>query len=102
MESINRTSPPWASDAYVVKCADLTDFKSTIPKTSGALMIVKKAVIPAAGLEHDFSLPPRWSQELLPIVDKPSIQYIMEEVASAGIEEVDPDTGRERAPLGPL
>jgi len=50
-------------------------------------MQVKKAVIPAAGLGTRF-LPVTKAvpKELLPIVDKPSIQYIVEEAVAAGIE----------------
>ncbi len=63
-------------------------------------MKVKKAVIPAAGLGTRF-LPATKvvPKELLPIVDKPSIQYIMEEVASAGIEGVVLITGREKGSI---
>jgi len=63
-------------------------------------MKVKKAVIPAAGFGTRF-LPATKSvpKELLPIVDKPTIQYIMEEVASAGIEEVILITGREKGSI---
>lgn len=63
-------------------------------------MKVKKAVIPAAGLGTRF-LPATKvvPKELLPIVDKPSIQYIMEEVASAGIEGVILITGREKGSI---
>jgi UTP--glucose-1-phosphate uridylyltransferase len=63
-------------------------------------MKVKKAVIPAAGLGTRF-LPATKvvPKELLPIVDKPSIQYIMEEVAAAGIEEVILITGREKGSI---
>ncbi len=56
---------------------------------------VKKAVIPAAGLGTRFlpvtkSLP----KEMLPIVDKPSIQYVMEEAVAAGLTDVLIITGR--------
>lgn len=52
-------------------------------------MPVKKAVIPAAGLGTRFlpvtkSLP----KELLPILDQPMLQYVVEEAAAAGIDEV--------------
>ena len=52
-------------------------------------MQVKKAVIPAAGLGTRF-LPITKSvpKELLPILDKPMLQYVVEEAAEAGIEEV--------------
>lgn len=50
---------------------------------------VKKAVIPAAGLGTRF-LPATKAQpkEMLPIVDKPTIQYIVEEAVASGIEEI--------------
>ena len=63
-------------------------------------MKVKKAVIPAAGFGTRF-LPATKvvPKELLPIVDKPTIQYIMEEVSAAGIEEVILITGREKGSI---
>ncbi len=47
---------------------------------------IKKAVIPAAGFGTRF-LPATKSQpkEMLPIVDKPTIQYVVEEAVEAGI-----------------
>lgn len=50
---------------------------------------IRKLVIPAAGLGTRF-LPATKAQpkEMLPIVDKPTIQYIVEEAAAAGIEKV--------------
>ena len=52
-------------------------------------MPVKKAVIPAAGLGTRF-LPVTKSvpKELLPILDRPMLQYVLEEAAEGGIEEV--------------
>jgi len=63
-------------------------------------MKIRKAVIPAAGFGTRF-LPATKvvPKELLPIVDKPTIQYIMEEVAAAGIEEVILITGREKGSI---
>ena len=63
-------------------------------------MRVKKAVIPAAGFGTRF-LPATKvvPKELLPIVDKPAIQYIMEEIVAAGIEEVILITGREKGSI---
>ena len=60
-------------------------------------MKIKKAVIPAAGLGTRF-LPVTKSvaKEMLPIVDKPTIQYIIEEIVAAGIEEVLIITGRNK------
>ncbi|HEY6319153.1 MAG TPA: sugar phosphate nucleotidyltransferase, partial [Acidimicrobiia bacterium] len=56
---------------------------------------VRKAVIPAAGMGTRF-LPATKSQpkEMLPIVDKPSIQYVVEEAAHAGLRDVLVITGR--------
>jgi UTP--glucose-1-phosphate uridylyltransferase len=56
---------------------------------------VTKAVIPAAGLGTRF-LPATKSQpkEMLPIVDKPSIQYVVEEAVGAGLTDVLVITGR--------
>ena len=70
------------------------------PQTPGALMKIKKAVLPAAGFGTRF-LPATKvvPKELLPIVDKPTIQYIMEEVVAAGIEEVVLITGREKGSI---
>jgi UTP--glucose-1-phosphate uridylyltransferase len=63
-------------------------------------MSIKKAVIPAAGFGTRF-LPATKvvPKELLPIVDKPTIQYIMEEVVGAGLEEVILITGREKGSI---
>ncbi|MBD3181652.1 UTP--glucose-1-phosphate uridylyltransferase GalU [Candidatus Poribacteria bacterium] len=58
-------------------------------------MKVRKAVIPAAGLGTRFlpvtkSLP----KEMIPVVDKPAIQYIIEEIVGSGIKDVLIITGR--------
>ncbi|WP_374723387.1 UTP--glucose-1-phosphate uridylyltransferase GalU [Calidifontibacillus erzurumensis] len=52
-------------------------------------MKIRKAIIPAAGLGTRF-LPATKAQpkEMLPIVDKPAIQYIVEEAAASGIEDI--------------
>src|SRR5207342_784031 len=56
---------------------------------------VRKAVIPAAGLGTRF-LPATKSQpkEMLPVVDKPSIQYVVEEAVRAGLTDILIITGR--------
>jgi UTP--glucose-1-phosphate uridylyltransferase len=56
---------------------------------------VKKAVIPAAGLGTRF-LPATKSQpkEMLPVIDKPTIQYVIEEAVRAGITDILIITGR--------
>ncbi|CAM3697088.1 UTP--glucose-1-phosphate uridylyltransferase GalU [Marinicrinis lubricantis] len=58
-------------------------------------MEIKKAIIPAAGLGTRF-LPATKAQpkEMLPIVDKPTIQYIIEEAVAAGIEDILIVSGR--------
>ncbi|MDF2607364.1 MAG: UTP--glucose-phosphate uridylyltransferase [Bacillales bacterium] len=52
-------------------------------------MKLRKAIIPAAGLGTRF-LPATKAQpkEMLPIVDKPTLQYIIEEAVKSGIEEI--------------
>ncbi len=63
-------------------------------------MKIKKAIIPAAGLGTRF-LPATKSipKEMLPIVDKPTIQYIVEEVISSGIEDLLIITGRNKGSI---
>ena len=58
---------------------------------------IRKAIIPAAGLGTRF-LPATKAQpkEMLPIVDKPTIQYIIEEAVASGIEEIIIITGRSK------
>ena len=60
-------------------------------------MKVRKAVIPAAGLGTRF-LPATKAmpKEMLPIVDKPTIQYIIEEAIDSGIEEILIITGKNK------
>jgi UTP--glucose-1-phosphate uridylyltransferase len=61
---------------------------------------VTKAVIPAAGLGTRF-LPATKAtpKEMLPVVDKPAIQYVVEEAVRAGLDDVLMITGRNKAPL---
>ena len=63
-------------------------------------MKVRKAIIPAAGLgtrllPNTKSIP----KEMMPLVDKPVIQYIVEEAVSAGIEEILIITNRGKSPI---
>lgn len=60
-------------------------------------MKIRKAIIPAAGLGTRF-LPATKAQpkEMLPIVDKPTIQYIIEEAVQSGIEDIIIVTGRNK------
>lgn len=61
---------------------------------------VKKAVIPAAGLGTRF-LPATKAiaKEMLPIVDKPTIQFIVEEALASGIEDILIITGKAKRPI---
>jgi len=63
-------------------------------------MLVKKAVFPVAGLGTRF-LPATKAQpkEMLPIVDKPLIQYAVEEAYAAGVREMIFVTGRHKRPI---
>lgn len=62
--------------------------------------IVKKAIIPAAGLGTRF-LPATKAvaKEMLPIVDKPTIQFIVEEALKSGIEDILIVTGKAKRPI---
>src|SRR5271157_2876114 len=61
---------------------------------------VRKAIIPAGGFGTRM-LPATKvvPKELLPVVDKPLIQFIVEEIAASGIEEVILITGREKGSI---
>lgn len=63
-------------------------------------MKVRKAVIPAAGLGTRF-LPATkaLAKEMLPIIDKPTIQYIIEEAKKSGIEDILVVTGKGKRPI---
>lgn len=64
-------------------------------KEGNAMKKVRKAIIPAAGLGTRF-LPATKAmpKEMLPIVDKPTIQYIVEEAIESGIEDIIIVTGK--------
>ena len=61
---------------------------------------MRKAVIPAAGLGTRF-LPATKAmpKEMLPLVDKPAIQYVVEEAVRAGLTDIVMITGRNKRPL---
>ena len=63
-------------------------------------MLVKKAIFPVAGLGTRF-LPATKAQpkEMLPVVDKPLIQYAVEEAYAAGVREMIFVTGRHKRPI---
>jgi len=63
-------------------------------------MSIRKAVIPAAGLGTRFLPATKASpKEMLPVVDKPAIQYVVEEAARAGLDDVLMITGRSKRAL---
>lgn len=68
-----------------------------IDKGVWILRQIKKAIIPAAGLGTRF-LPATKAmpKEMLPILDKPTIQYIVEEASRAGIEDIIIVTGKHK------
>ena len=59
--------------------------------------MIRKAVIPAAGLGTRF-LPATKAQpkEMLPIVDKPTIQYVIEEAVASGVDDILIVTGKDK------
>jgi UTP--glucose-1-phosphate uridylyltransferase len=71
-----------------------------IPTFLSNLMQVKKAIFPVAGLGTRF-LPATKAQpkEMLPVVDKPLIQYAVEEAYAAGVREMIFVTGRHKRPI---
>src|SRR5699024_9573148 len=68
-----------------------------IEKSKGGIIMqrIKKAIIPAAGLGTRF-LPATKAmpKEMLPIVDKPTIEYIVDEAIQSGIEDIIIVTGK--------
>jgi UTP--glucose-1-phosphate uridylyltransferase len=71
-----------------------------MPDEPGASRRVTKAVIPAAGLGTRF-LPVTKAvpKEMLPVVDRPSIQYVVEEAVAAGLTDILVITGRGKGPI---
>src|SRR5881296_2481486 len=74
--------------------ADPTQTKSATARR------VRKAVLPAAGLGTRF-LPASKAipKEMVPVVDKPAIQYVVEEAARNGLRDVLIVTGRGKQPI---
>ncbi len=63
-------------------------------------MKIRKAVFPAAGLGTRFLPATKASpKEMLPLVDKPLIQYVVEEAVASGIESIIIVTGRDKAAI---
>src|SRR5437899_7280464 len=71
--------------------------RRTIVRYDSGMPSVRKAVFPAAGLGTRF-LPATKAQpkEMLPVVDKPIIQYGVEEAVAAGIDQIIVVTGRDK------
>ena len=78
---------------HIIHKKAINNVNNTKKGVSG--MSIKKAIIPAAGLGTRF-LPATKAQpkEMLPIVDKPTIQYIVEEAVEAGITDILIVTGK--------
>jgi UTP--glucose-1-phosphate uridylyltransferase len=78
----------------------LQPWTPTIERTPVPHRTVTKAVIPAAGLGTRF-LPATKAtpKEMMPVVDKPAIQLVVEEAAAAGISDILMVTGRNKRPL---
>jgi UTP--glucose-1-phosphate uridylyltransferase len=72
----------------------------SIDVASGQYAVATKAVIPAAGLGTRF-LPATKAmpKEMLPVVDKPAIKYVVEEAVAAGLRDVLMVTGRNKTAL---
>src|SRR5439155_2755061 len=78
----------------------IESFSSVLPKGQMMKMKVCKAVFPAAGLGTRF-LPATKAQpkEMLPLVDKPIIQYGVEEALAAGCNQIIMVTGRGKSAI---
>lgn len=78
----------------------MTQVTSQIYNSTVATNSVRKAVIPAAGLGTRF-LPATKAQpkEMLPIIDTPTIQYVIEEVVQSGIKDVLIVTGKGKSAI---
>jgi UTP--glucose-1-phosphate uridylyltransferase len=74
--------------------------ESHTPRTSRTPARVRKAVIPAAGLGTRFlPVTKATPKEMLPVVDTPVIQYVVEEAVDAGLPDIVMITGRNKRPL---
>ena len=73
----------------------MADFTPPVDYSSGVSVRIRKAVFPAAGLGTRF-LPATKAQpkEMLPLVDKPTIQYGVEEASNSGVPNIVVVTGR--------
>src|SRR6185369_12445607 len=82
-------------DVAGVPVQENSESKCEISPEREPLMKVKKAVFPVAGLGTRF-LPATKSspKEMLPLIDKPLVQYVVEEAVASGIEQILFVTGR--------
>src|SRR5215213_2757761 len=78
----------------------MTDLSSLTAPGDELGPAVIKAVIPAAGLGTRF-LPATKAtpKEMLPVVDRPAIQYVVEEAVAAGLDDILMITGRNKRSL---
>jgi len=75
-------------------------YSISTPAIQGVAMKIKKAVFPVAGLGTRFIPATKaMAKEMLPVVDKPIIQYAVEEAFAAGIEQIIFVTGRGKKAL---
>src|SRR5262249_2422493 len=77
-------------------CMSSNSFAFSLPNIAGYIQkMIRSAIVPVAGLGTRL-LPATKSQpkEMLPVAKKPIVQYVVEELASAGIEQVLFVTGR--------
>jgi UTP--glucose-1-phosphate uridylyltransferase len=81
----------------VVKRAAIDDENEGMTSTSHGMRPVRKVVIPAAGLGTRF-LPATKAQpkEMLPLIDRPAIQYVVDEAVQAGLRDLLIITGRSK------
>lgn len=90
----------WHGNQCALGVAMTADPRSSLTGMTSPRPRAQKAVIPAAGLGTRF-LPATKAipKEMLPVVDKPAIQYVVEEAARAGLTNVLTITGRNKAAL---
>ena len=86
--------------ASVSAFAEVRDYAVPMSNQAPSSATVSKAVIPVAGLGTRF-LPATKAmpKEMLPVVDKPALQYVVEEAVQAGLTDVLMVTGRNKRPL---
>jgi nucleotidyltransferase-like protein len=102
----NVSTAPWHVLTFIFPPSQVGLLRDEEAEETGArlAMNVRKAAFPAAGLDTRF-LPATKAQpkEMLPLVDKPTIRYVVEEAVASGLEEIILVTGRNKArDRGPL